>query len=483
MNRAGSVVAPMALLSSLVAIAPQAAAQSPASAPAAVPATSTPRTSPYRIVPHTEDWSFLADKSRSHSFLDPIKYIPLGTDPSWYLSLGGEIRAVYEFYDNNAFGAGPQDDDGFLLQRYMFHADLHLSRHFRAYLDLKSNLADGREGGPRPPDEDRFDLHQAFVDLSAYPSDDTSITFRPGRQELLYGSARLISHRNGPNVRQSFDGFKLITRTAGWQIDGFFVRPVETDTGILDDDTIDQRSLWAAYATRPLASLGRRGGIDFYYIGARNEEARFVQGAGRETRHTLGSRLFGAVGNFDFNWELMGQFGEFAGDQIRAWSLGTDNGYTLANAPFSPRFGLKANVISGDSDPRDGSLGTFNALYPRGGYFGEIGLIGPANLLNLHPQVDFNLRRDLTLTFDTVFFWRYSLDDGVYGPSGNLVRGPSASDARYIGTQPSVILTYRPTDQLQFIATYSVFVPGKFIEQTGPDETIHFVRLEAQFKF
>lgn len=439
--------------------------------------------SPLRIVPHTEDWSFLADRSRSHSFLDPVKYIPLADDPSFYLSLGGEVRQVYEFYDNNAFGAGPQDDDGFLLQRYMFHADLHLSRHFRAFIDLKANFEDGREGGPRPPDEDRLDLHQAFVDLSLYPAHDASLTFRPGRQELLYGSARLISHRNGPNVRQSFDGLKLITKFAGWQVDGFFARPVETDPGPFDDDTIDERSLWSAYATRPVRGLGRRGGLDVYYIGARNENAVFAQGAGEETRHTVGSRVFGGARGFDFNWELFGQFGDFGDDRIRAWSLGTDTGYTFEAVTGSPRVGLRANAISGDTDRNDDTLGTFNALYPRGGYFGEIGVVGPSNLLNLHPQVDFNLRRDLVLTFDTVLFWRYSLDDGLYGPPGNLVRAPGEADGRFIGTQPSVILTYRPTDQLQFVATYTVFFPGRFIEQTGPDETIHFVRLEALFKF
>ena len=40
-------------------------------------------------------------------------------------------------------------------------------------------------------------------------------------------------------------------------------------------------------------------------------------------------------------------------------------------------------VASGDNDPRARTLNTFNALFPKGAYFGEIGLIGPANLLDV----------------------------------------------------------------------------------------------------
>ena len=439
------------------------------------------QTSPYRLTRYSEDWSFLKNDTTRHSPLDPLKYIPLDANGSSYLSLGGETRLTYEFYDNNAFGAGPQDNDGYILQRYMLHADLHLGPHFRSFVDVKSTLEDGRTGGPRPVDTDVIDLHQAFIDLSTGPSESFALTFRPGRQEMLYGSARLISNRHGPNTRLSFDALRLLSKAGPWSIDGFFARPVETDPGAFDDDTEDDRSLWGVYATLP-PKPGATG-LDLYYLGYRNEQAVFEQGAGRETRHTLGSRAFGRVNQFDYNYELFGQFGEFDGDQIRAWSLGTDTGYTLANSTFEPRLGIKANIISGDSDPDDNTLGTFNALFPRGGYFGEIGVLGPANLINLHPSVDLNLTKKLILTADTVFFWRYSTDDALYNPNGNIIRRDTNSDSRYIGTQPSLILTYRPTEQLTAIATYTLFLPGEFIDNTGPNDTISFFRLEVNFRF
>jgi hypothetical protein len=66
---------------------------------------------------------------------------------------------------------------------------------------------------------------------------------------------------------------------------------------------------------------------------------------------------------------------------------------TLANAPLRPRLGLKANVISGDDDPNDRDLQTFNTLFPKRRYFGELSLLGPYNSINLHPSIDVNPRR------------------------------------------------------------------------------------------
>ena len=40
----------------------------------------------------------------------------------------------------------------------------------------------------------------------------TGSNFRVGRQELEYGSGRLIDVREGPNVRLSFDGFKVLSK-------------------------------------------------------------------------------------------------------------------------------------------------------------------------------------------------------------------------------------------------------------------------------
>jgi hypothetical protein len=107
-------------------------------------------------------------------------------------------------------------------------------------------------------------------------------------------------------------------------------------------------------------------------------------------------------------------------------------------------------------------------LFPKGKYFGEIGLIGPANLINLHPIAGIDLGSGWSLSAAAVFYLRESLGDGVYGAPGNLLRASTGSRERYIGTQADVVLGWEPTRTLSFEVAYSVFEPGPFIKETGP---------------
>src|SRR6185295_3754013 len=118
----------------------------------------------------------------------------------------------------------------------------------------------------------------------------------------------------------------------------------------------------------------------------------------------------------------------------------SDVGFTFENAPLKPRLGLRANVTSGDDNPNNQDLQTFNPLFPRGAYFGEPALIGPENHIDVHPQLDFAITKTMTLTFDWDWFWRESTRDGVYGPAVNLVQSGQTSNARYIGNQAEALM-------------------------------------------
>lgn len=85
---------------------------------------------------------------------------------------------------------------------------------------------------------------------------------------------------------------------------------------------------------------------------------------------------------FDYNVETGFQWGSFGDRSIRAWAAGGNIGWTLPGPVWRVRFGLQADALSGDKGQPD-TLGTFNALFPRGAYFGpKFALIGPANLLS-----------------------------------------------------------------------------------------------------
>lgn len=465
---------------------------------------------PFEQLRYEEDYSYLQDESLRRSPLDRLKYIPLREGkPDWYLSIGGEIRQRYEAFRNDDWGAAPPDDNGYLLQRYMLHTDWHFGRRARIFFQLKSGVEAGRTGGPRPPDEDRADVHQAFVDFNfGSPSENAvtggnggganankfPFTLRAGRQEISLGASRLIGFREGPNVRQSFDGLRAIGNVADWNITGFVFKPVETNPGIFDDGAQTDTTLWGAYATRPLENFLPNGGsLDVYYLGLDRRNASFDQGDAREQRQTIGARVWNrtidepAQGKspegFDYDVETVYQFGDFGQSRIRAWTVAADFGYTFADARFSPRLSLKANIASGDENPNDRRLGTFNALFPRGAYFNEMQLLGPYNLRAVQPRLDLKFTKSLTFNSQGDFYWRDSLRDGIYDVPGNLARTGQLSNARFIGSAVQINGEYEINRHITISGFYARFFSRRFLEDTPPGRSVNYVSAFVTYKF
>jgi hypothetical protein len=225
------------------------------------------------------------------------------------------------------------------------------------------------------------------------------------------------------------------------------------------------------------------GNIDLYYLGIARKSARFDQGSGEEIRHSVGTRLWGRRSDWDYNYELVYQWGSFGQANIRAWTVASDDGYTLSDVRFRPRLGIKADVTSGDRDPRDPNLQTFNALFPRGAYFGEIALIGPSNHIDLHPSIDLRIRDGLTLTLDSGFFWRESLSDGIYGNAINLLRSGRTSRARFVGSQPSLQADFQLNRHVTWVGAFSYFSAGRFLKETGSGRDVNYFTSWIAYKF
>jgi hypothetical protein len=86
--------------------------------------------------PRFEDWSFLRDPSQQVDPYDRLKFIPLNESGTNYLALSVESRTEFQYLYNNAWGAGPQDRTGYVFERLMPRADLHLGDHVRIFVTL-----------------------------------------------------------------------------------------------------------------------------------------------------------------------------------------------------------------------------------------------------------------------------------------------------------------------------------------------------------
>ena len=420
--------------------------------------TSLSEAEEFKPLPSEEDWRG-SDRA--------LKDMRLGKDTS--LSVGGSARVQFESYLNPSFGDDPSDS--YLLTRLTLHSDLRIGRDFRFFADVHSAMQTG-VNSPSPVDQDHLFLHQVFLEQKF----GEELSLRAGRQEVTYGSGRLVSVREGPNIRRSFEGLRGTWSGDEERLDAFWFRPTTNLTGAFNNRWLDAPS-WLAGA------YYHRLGQEYYIMRYQDARASFQDATGIEERWTVGGRWFGTPEPWSYDFEAFYQFGTIGASDIRAWSIASNTSYQVESWPGSPRFSLKANVVSGDGAPDDDRLNTFNAMFPNGSYFGEIALLGPANLLNLHPGVTFELTDTLELDTRADFFWRFSLEDGIYAPSGQLIRAGDSNDSRFIGIQPDITLTYRPSPSWELRLNHSVFFPGSFIADTGSDETVQFTQISVKYRF
>ncbi|WP_156255041.1 alginate export family protein [Sandarakinorhabdus oryzae] len=443
---------------------------------AALPTAAAAQTEPWEPPTLTttrfdEDWSRLADPAaRSGHWTERFKYVAIAAD-AW-VTTGIELRLRNENSRGNQWGDAP--DDGFVWLRAMPYADLHIGQ-VRAFLQPVAAYAIGVAPGPGPIDQTRTDLLQAFAEATLPVGDQAQASLRVGRQMLPLGSERLVGTRYGPNVQLAFDGARGILHLHGATISLIAVRPVQPGADSFDDHRSRTKSLWGSYVTLP--------GLDLYYLGYRNTVAHFGGRNGRELRHSLGARWFGRRGKLHWNMEAVYQFGRFADGPISAWTLATEVGRRFPDLPLKPDATMRFSLISGDGNPADHRLGTFNALFPKGKYFGELSPIGPANIISANPRVAAVLGQGWSASLAGMAYWRQSRADGVYDVPGTLIRPAGSSQALFIGKQVEASLAWQVSAELELSGWVALFEPGAFIRETGLARPIRMTGIEVNFRF
>lgn len=444
--------------------------------PAAAPAPTRPQVRLHRF---DEDWRALADPALRTEALDILKYLPLGPGPS-FLSVGGELRARFERYDRLGlrFGGRPRDD--YLLGRALLHVDLHLDDSVRALAQLGAYGGWGERVPLAPVQDNDVDLAQAFIDLGA-PIADGRFTLRAGRQELSFGSLRMVGVREGPNTRAAFDGVRAFwAEPNGLRIDAFYTRPVVPRFDAFDDRSTRTNQLWGAYATSPIVAIPGLG-LDAYYFGHERNDVRLAMGLADETRHSVGGRVFGHSGAWDWDLEAAYQFGSFGNADIRAWTLANEVAYTFGDVPWRPRLGLRADIASGDGNLRDGRVGTFVVPFPKLPYISEAAWFAPSNIMGLHPTLTVEPRAGLRIGFDYAALWRHREADAFYLSPGIAAPG-TAGSSRFIGHQVQVNVNWAATPDLGVQVAYARLFASDSLERAGARSSDFFV-LSTSWKF
>lgn len=441
----------------------------------------------YKYLRFDDDFSYLdgPEGSYQEDFFDPIKNIRLGED--WRLSLGGEIRVRLEAETNKAFGAGRPTQDTFLLHRVFLHADLKYRNVARVFLQGVNAMIEDRDGMMLPIWENRFDFQQLFLDLRVL-GEDVPLTFRVGRQELNYGKQRLVSAFDWANTRRRFDGVKLFWRGENLKVDAWWTHPVPVSLAERlnrkPDEYREEAQFYGLYSTYKIDSTH---GVDGYFL-ALDDIGRRVNANGRAgdlTLFTLGSRFWGKTGPWDYETELAGQWGRWAGDSIQAWMFTIEGGYTFRECPWTPRIGVGYDYASGDDDPTDQNHQTFNQLFPLGhAYFGWADLVGRQNVHDARVHLTFKPHKKITAKVVMHALWLDEERDALYNAGGAATRrSPFALGGQEIGQELDLLVAWKIDTHQSMLFGYSHMWDGHFIKQTGASDDPDLFYVQYAFKF
>ncbi len=460
----------------------------PEATPVPVPAGPLPGPT-YKPLRQDDDFSYLDGPPGSYQsdFFDPIKWIHLTDDLT--LSLGGEIRGRLEAVTHKRYGGESPTQDTFFLHRYYYHADFRYRKLIRLFVQGVSAAVEDRDGTPIPNPSDHFDFQQLFADVR-FLGEDIPLTLRVGRQELQYGKQRLVSPLDWANVRRSWDGAKVFWQDEDWNLDAWWVRPVQKRQRDVDNVNWDQDfyGFYAAYKGI------ENHGIDAFFYALRDEgdvpNANLRTGdVGDLSLYTMGGRFWGKTPIGDHCWDydtvLAGQWGKAAGDTIQAWMWSGDTGYTLANCPWKPRIGIGLDYASGDDDPFDDIHGTFNQMFPLGhAYFGYLDQIGRQNLWAQNVNLTVKPHQRVTSRLAWHTFWTDKNRDALYHAGGAPVRrSPRGNVGDEIGHELDFTLNWKVDPHASLLFGYSHMWASDFITGTGSSEDPDLFYLQYTYKF
>ena len=449
-------------------------------------------TSPYKGVFYENDFSYLEGAVRTEYF-ELFKMRDLGC--CTWLDLGGEFR--YQFKNENrrtlyqpwvpAQGRPTRPrTDTFNLTRTRLYADLKHNEWLRGYVEYIDAESFHENLPSLPIDQNRGDLLNAFGEMRLYTMHGaTNTSIRVGRQELIYASERLISPYDWANTRRTFEGVKAFSRGPAWDVDLFWARPVLVDP--IRFDSSDQSQWFGGVNATYKCFLHQT--LHPYFLILREEDVigpnRVGAGNPDNRTYTVGAELKGEMEDYLWDLEWAYQFGDSGDVNISAGMLTLGLGRRMSCLPMSPTAWLWYDFASGDDDPTDGTIHTFNQLFPASHeYLGYLDLVGRQNIHDLNFQLALQPHQSISFITWLHLFWLAEASDGLYNGDGVRSRfSPNAGAGTEVGQELDFIVNIDVVPGVDYQIGYSHLWSGDFMSNTGDDANAYLVYTQLSIKF
>jgi hypothetical protein len=428
---------------------------------------------------YNDNFNYLKSDSISKKGFQRIKFIPISQKVN--VSFGGEIREQLQYYKNINFGDVPltysKSTSSQLWHRLMVHTNIEVGKKTRLFAQLGSTY---RFLNPNPLtpeiEQNELSLHQAFID---YHFNKLWLA-RIGRQEISYGNHRLITFREGPNTRLTFDAAIFKYNNEKRKVDVFAISPVIAQKGAFDDQIFKDLTL-GIYATEKLT---KKLSFDYFLLHFHSTRRQYNFIVGSENRKIVGFRLFTENPKTNCEVEVTYQFGKFNKLLINAYGISADINHKIVPVK-SFIIGLSGNYITGDKTKSDNQLNTYNLLYSKPQY-GLTAPVGATNIITVNPYLKLKPTSKSNVYLGTNLMWRQSSNDGTYTPGAIQIRPKPeisfSTNKRKIGTLVVLETSYSLNDHFSFAIDASRFIAGNFTKETGKGKSIYYSSFKISYK-
>ncbi len=383
------------------------------------------------------------------------------------LKIGGEFRTRLEHRVNDDLNSSTSDNDLFVLLRTRVYLDLNPLSNLRLFAMFQDSETLGQDSALIKTPDDRK-LYQAFLYLKNSAPLTTSIKI--GRQEMVYGDARLIGNNNWNNLGRSFDGGIVRLENHAFWLDMFGTRIHPKGK---ENQFAGAYGHWKGFP---------QGELEAYALYLHGSTSGL--NGGSLSIVTLGSRISGKFKkSFDYGFEGAYQTGTSGGSKVSAFATHLHLGYTFAPA-FKPRLGIEYDFASGDNDPKNGTVTTFNNLFPTNhDKYGYMDLFSWKNLHDLRFSFDTSPLKWLKTKLDYHAFFLPAPADGAFLASQAQWRPGAPGAGHFAGQEIDLLLTFKPWEYVDALVGYSVFFPGTFFKDTGSSDTSQFLYTQVSWHY
>lgn len=429
--------------------------------------------------------------------MDRQEFLPLESFPEpLRISYGGQVR-FRQMDEANRLRPGAPGRGDYQLIRWRQYVDLKVSDWLRVYAEMIDAQMDNNALPATGIDINRWDAQNLFVDVRLAEFDDgRAVWFRPGRQELSYGSQRLLSSFDWTNTRRNFEGLKFFTRGKDWDFDLWFTRPVNTATfgdgplaqfeNHFDSPNMNHTFSGAWFTYKAMANQL----VDLYWLWDRNSQ--LVQpGFAGGNRHTVATRWLrhfpvGDGGDPERTWhsEVEGgyQFGDDFGKDVSAGFVVAGAGHTWNDVPWQPDLWFYYDWASGSSNPNGGTTSTFSQQYglPHA-FLGQIDNIARQNISDINGKFTVNPLKQLS--FQTQYHWfdLANTGDVLYTITGSPLGKPHTG--RHVGEELDLVSTYTFSPNFNVQVGYMWFWYGQFVENNAPRGTAEQLYIQTTLNY